>query len=446
MFFSFAMNAMNATYYQILKELVAMKSISVNTEYTDDIEKISLYLNGMLQDNGFISEIIHGYGNPIILGRFSVDKSFPTMLLYGHYDVQTVWEEWWKNDPFSLYITQEKIYGRGVSDNKWQFLIHLLTLFDLIHSKKLWYNVIVLLEGNKETWSQYMEQFLMDYRQDLLSDFCLISDWPIIWDTPCIDVGYRWWVNVYLKISTATTNLHAWWYGGIVPNALHEMNKILGKLYDMNNKITIPYFYYDVEDVDTEILVRNKRMKLDEKKIMEHFWIKTLFKDKDIDLITQIWLRPTIQVTWISWWYIGKEYKHAIPNVAYAYINFRIVKNQTTRKVIWAFEQRLQTTLPSYVAYELEIDAMYEPVKIDMNNLYVKKAEIVLEQIFSKKVFYKYSWGWLPIVDMLDKVLWIKSVLVPLANEDCGAHGHNENFDNYLIEKWFQFAYEFFKK
>lgn len=438
---------MYAAYYQILKELIAIQSISVDTEHMNDIEKIAIYLNTMLQDNGFVSEILHGYGNPLVLGKFSVDKSLPTMLLYGHYDVQTAdFTEWRNNDPFSLYISKDKIYGRGVADNKGQFLIHLLTIFNLIQTKKLGYNVIVLLEGNEETGSQYLESFLVDYRQTLLSDFCLISDSYIVWETPCIDVWYRWGVNLKLKITTATTDLHSWLYGWIVPNAVHEMNKILGKLYDINNKITIPYFYYDVEDIQPETLVKNKRIRTDEKKLMTDFWLKTLLKDKDIDLLTQIGLKPTIQITWISGGYVGDGFKNAIPNISYAHINFRIVKNQSAKKSLAAFDQRLQTTLPHYIEYELDVWAMYEPVKVDTNNFYIKKAEIVLQHVFGQPVFYKYSWGWLPIVDILERVVNTKPVLIPLVNEDCNAHGVNENFDIDLIEKWFQFAYEFFKK
>jgi len=438
---------MLVAYYQILKELVGIQSVSVDTEHMNDNEKIAIYLNAMLYDNGFISEIVHGYGNPLVLGKFSVDKSLPTMLLYGHYDVQAAdANEWRKNDPFSLYIWKDKIYGRGVADNKGQFLIHLLTIFDLIQSKKLWYNVIVLLEWNEETGSQYIEKFLVDYRQDLLSDFCLISDSYIIGNTPCIDAGYRWWVNAKLKIITANTDLHSWLYGWVVPNAIHEMNKILSKLYDINNKITIPYFYYDVEDVSFDVLVKNKKMKTDTQKLMTDTWIKTIFKDKDTDMLTQIGLKPTIQITWISGGHVGDGYKNAIPNIAHAHINFRIVKNQTPRKVLGAFDQRLQTTLPEYLEYELEIGTVYEAVKIDTNNFYIKKAETVLQQVFGQQVFYKYSGGGLPIVDVLDRVLSTKPVLIPLVNEDCNAHGVNENFDIELIEKWFQFAYGFMSR
>lgn len=444
MFFCFLMLA---TYYQILKELVDIKSVSVATDTTDDMEKITIYLNAMLHDNGFASEIVHGYGNPIVLGKFSVDKSFPTMLLYGHYDVQTAdYNQWRNHDPFSLYVGKDKIYGRGVADNKGQFLIHLLTIFDLIQSKKLGYNVIVLLEGNEETGSQHIEQFLIDYRQDLFSDFCLISDSYIIWKTPCIDVGYRWGINLTLKITTATTDLHSWFYGWIAPNAIHEMNKILAKLYDSNNRITIPYFYYDVEDIAFDVLVNNKKIKIDTQKLMTDTWIKTIFKDKETDILTQIGLKPTIQITWISGGHSGDGYKNAIPNVAHAHINFRIVKNQTARKAINSFDQWLQTTLPGYLDYELELGEMFEPVKIDMNNFYIKKAETVLEQIFDMPVFYKYSWGGVPIVDVLDRILSIQPVLIPLVNEDCNAHGVNENFDIDLIEKWFQFAYAFMSR
>lgn len=444
MFFCFLMLA---AYYHILKELIAIPSISADSGHLDDHEKITMYLNTLLQDNGFASEIVHGYGNPMVLGKFSVDKSLPTMMLYGHYDVQSAdLGQWWEHDPFSLYIGKDKIYGRGVADNKGQFLIHLLTIFDLIQTRKLGYNIIVLLEGNEETGSPHLEQFLLDYRQDLLSDFCLISDSYILWDTPCIDVWYRWWIDVKLKITTANTDLHSWLYGGIVPNAIHEMNKILSKLYDINNKITIPYFYYDVEDVPFDVLVKNKKMKTDPQKLMTDFWIRTIFHDKDIDIITQIWLKPTIQITWISGGHTGDGYKNAVPNIAHAHLNFRIVKHQTPKKALGAFDQWLQTTLPEYLDYELEVGGSYEAVKIDTNNFYIKKAEAVLQRVFDKPVFYKYSWGGLPIVDILDRVLSAKPVLIPLVNQDCNPHGVNENFDIALIEKWFQFSYEFLKK
>ncbi len=439
--------SMLVSYYQILKELVAMQTVSLDAEHKNDIEKIAIYLNAMLQDNGFSSEIIHGYGNPLVFGKFSVDVSLPTMLVYGHYDVHFAdMQQWRKNDPFSLYIGKDKIYGRGVADDKWQFLIHLLTIFDLIHTKKLGYNVIVLIEGNEKTWSPYLEQFLSDHRQEFLSDFCLVSDSSLIGAFPCIVAGYRWSVTVRLTLRTADTDLHPWMYWSMVPNAAQEMNKILAKLYDMNAKITIPYFYYDVEDVPTETIVKNKRIKLDEKKIMTDFWLKTIFKDKDTDLLTQIWLKPTIQILWISSGYDGKQCKQAIPYIAYADLHFSTVKNQSSRNVLWAFDQRLQTTLPPYVEYELDVWSVYEPVKIDTNNFYIKKAESVLQHIFGQPVFHTYAWGWLPVVDILARVLWIKSVVVPLVNQDCNTHGINENFDVELIEKWFQFAYEFLKK
>ncbi len=444
MFFSFLMLA---TYYQILKELVAFKSISVDKQFSDDIEKTAIYLNALLQDNWLSSEIIHGYGNPVVFGKFFVDKSLPTMLLYGHYDVQiAVDTEWRKHDPFSLYIGKDKIYGRGVSDNKWQFLIHLLTIFNLIQSKNLWYNVTVLIEWNEETGSQFFEQFLTDYRHDLLSDFCLISNSYLVNNMPCIDAGYRGGINLKLKITTAITDLHSWLYGWIVPNAIHETNKILSKLYDSNNRVTIPYFYYDVEDVPFDVLVKNKKMKMDSEKIMTDTGVKTIFKEKDIDILTQIWLKPTIQVTGIHGWYVGDGFKNAIPNVAHAHINFRLVKNQTPKKVLGAFEQWLQTSLPNYLDYELEIGDTYNAVKVDVNNFYVKKAATVLQSVFGQPVFYKYSWGGLPMVDILDRVLGIKPVLIPLVNEDCNAHGVNENMDISLIEKWFQFAYGFISR
>lgn len=424
-----------------------MQTISSDSASVDHHEHIALYLSTLLTRNHFFSEIVHGYGNPVVLWRYIVNAALPTVLVYGHYDVQPAnSEEWRKHDPFSLYIGKDKIYGRGVADNKWQFLIHLLAIFDLIESDTLWYNVVVLLEGNEETWSQDLEKFLLDHIHDVHADFFLVSDSYILWNSPCIDLWYRWGINVALRLTTASTDLHSWLYGGIVPNAIHEMNTILHKLYDVHHRVTIPYFYYDVEDIPFDILVKNKKLKFDEQTLMTDFAVKTLFKDKTVDLFTQLGLKPTIQVTWIAGGYTGDGYKNAIPNTATAHINFRIVKKQTTKNVLGSFDQRLQTVLPAYVEYDLTVGDMYEPVKIQADTPYIKRAEDVLQRVFAKPVIYKYSWWGLPIVDTMQKIIRAYPVLIPLVNEDCNAHGVNENFDIDLIEKGFQFSHDFFSR
>jgi len=345
-----------------------------------------------------------------------------------------------------MFVDTKKIYGRWVADNKGQILIYVLTVLELIKKKQLWYNVVFMLEGEEETWSSGLEKFLQEYKEVLKSDFALISDSVIVNDSPCIDAGYRGACNVKLKLKTANTDVHSWAYGGVVPNAIHEANKVLSKLFDLNNRVTVPYFYYNVEGMSTDVLVKNRRMKVDTEKMMLDFWFKTIFKDKEYDHWTQVGLMPTIQITGIHSGHIGEGFKNAIPCTATVHLNFRLVKNQHIDDVMKAFEERVKMTLPDYVDYEITIYDKAAPSKVALTSKYHRKAEKILQALRDKEVFYKYSWGTLPIVNLFTDILETEVVLIPFANEDCNPHGVDENFDIDSIEKWFDFAYEFLRK
>lgn len=438
---------MLATYYQILNEFIWFKTISWDPSCSEKMQDTSQRLCDLLIDNSINANIISWYGNPIVLWNYVVDKDLPTCLFYAHYDVTHAQKsDWWKHEPFSLYIGRDNIIGRWVSDNKWVLLIWLMSIFDLIKENKLWYNLRIVLEWDETIWSPKLANFFRDYVDHLKSDFCLISDTNIIADNPCLDVWYRWNINMELKLLTAKTSLHSWTFGGLVPNAIHEMSLLLSRLYDINNRVTIPYFYYDVESVPIPIYLKNKRLKFDSDKVMQDTWIKALLRDKDTDIYTQIWLKPTVQITGINWWYVWKWFQDSIPNSATVKINFRIVRNQNISKIINSFEQWLRFNVSSYVDYKLDVLDYCEPCKVDTNNMYAQRAERLLKAIFQKEVIYKYS-GWaLPVLNHFKDILWASQVLVPLANEDCNAHGVNENLTIDMVEKGFTFFKNFLAK
>ncbi len=438
---------MLANYYQNLKDLIWFKTISWDAEYTKDIYEASEWLCNLLVDNSITANIMNWYGNPIVFWNYFVDKDLPTCLFYAHYDVKYAQKsDWWKHEPFSLYIGKDNIIGRWVSDNKWLLLIWLMSIFDLIKEKKLWYNLKIVLEWDETIWSPKLANFFRDYQENLKSDFCLISDTNIIADNPCLDIWYRWNINMELKLMTAKTDLHSWTFGGLVPNAIHELALLLSRLYDINNKVTIPYFYYDVEPVSIPIYLKNKRLKFDSQKLMQDTGVKILLKDKDLDVYTQIGLRPTVQITGINWWYVWSWFKDSIPNTSSVKINFRIVRNQNINKIINSFEQWLRFNVSSYVEHKLEVLDYCEPCKVGVDNPFVRKAEKLLRAIFEKEVIYKYSWWSLPILNSFKDILGADQVLVPLSNEDCNAHGVNENLTIEMVEKWFTFFSNFLSK
>jgi len=438
---------MLAQYYHILKDLVAFQTISPLASSAWEMDNAVKYLQTLLQEHTFAVDIISGYGNPIVLASYHHDVSLPTCLVYGHYDVQmAVKDDGWKYDPFSLHLGKDKIYGRGVADNKWQFLIHLVNIFSLIEEKRLAYNIIIVLEWDEEIWSPHFHRFLLDHRDRLKSDFCLLSDSTVLGDTPCLDAGYRWGLNLSLHITTAKVALHSWVYGGITPNATHELALLLSKLYDNQHRITLPYFYYDVEEIPVEVSLKHKKIWFNEDAFFEMTGVKTIMKEKEFDVFSQIWLRPTIQVTGISGWYTGDGFQNAIPSTASAHINFRLVQQQTIKKVLQSFEQWLRDVVPSYVTYQYILADVVNPVKVDLSHPIIKKAQSILETITQKQVIYKYAWGSLPIVDFLDKEFHVPMILLPLVNEDCNAYGVNENFDIALIERGMNFSYQFFAR
>lgn len=436
---------MLAQYYNLLKDIISYKTVSVQNGSFPEMQAMVQYFSKLFQEHDCEVEVVSGYGNPIVLASYLHNPKLPTCLIYGHYDVQGAdKKDGRKHDPFSLYLGKEKIYGRGVADNKWQFLIHLLTIFDLIKKKNLCYNIKIVLDGDKENTSIRLAHFLSEYQEKIKADFCLISDSLLQWNAPCLHAGCRWGISLILQLTTASTQLHSWLYGGIVPNALHELSKIIAQLHDMNHRVTIPYFYYDVEEIDAHVMVKHRKLAFDFPSFSQATGVQSLLKDKEFDVFSQAWLRPTIQVTGIQSWCVDDKFATTIPHVATARFDFRLVRNQSTQKVLGAFEQRLKVIIPPYTKYTIAIADAYEPIKVNLTTPYVKKAERILQALYDQKVHYAFQGGWLPIVSLLHQELQLPFVLVPLTNEDANIHGVNENFDIALIEKWFQFSHAFF--
>jgi len=439
---------MQAEYYQFLKKFISFPSVSYDSKFFHKMEDISIWLKEVLGQSGIQTKIIQGYGHPIVLWHYQVSNNLPTCLLYGHYDVQSAEKsDGWKNDPFSLFIWKEKIYGRGVVDNKWQVSIHLQTVFSLIKEKKLWYNLIILLDGNKESWSMELVSFLEKYKDSLQADFSLISDWTIIGDYPCVDVWFRGGFNAKLSLETASMDLHSGLYGGIVPNVFHELNKLLAWLFDREHRVTVPYFYYNVEDIpfDKKLTNAEKEKAFDFDLFKKNVWISKLFKEKGLSFFDQIWLRPTIQITGVSGGYIWDWFKNIVPHQSITHLNFRLVANQNPEKIARAFEWWVRSSLPDYVRFSLETKDFFAPVKININNNMISKVKTILEDVYWCPLLYNYSGSWLPIVKSFSDILKLDNILVPLANDDCNIYGVNENFDISLIGKWFEFSRRFFE-
>jgi len=427
------------TYKLLLQQAIQFRSVSTDSKFLPQIEGMVTWLAETFQKHNFKVERFEGYANPIILASYEINQNAKTCLVYGHYDVQPAEKsEGWDSEPFEVYEDNERLYARGVVDNKGQVLVYIATVFDLINQNKLKYNVKFILEGNEETGSPRIADCIKDHKDKLACDFVMISDGEISGQSPVIELGFRGGANTTLTLKTASNDLHSGIYGGIAPNAANQLAKFLASLYDDQNKITVPNFYDEVDEITETATTFSKE------EFEKITGCKAVLNEPEIDPSLQTGLRPSIQVTGIQSGYTGDGYRNGIPAKAVAKINFRLVKSQDPEKILKQFEEYIKKTLPPYVSYTFETTDPYEGIKLDINNEYVHEAEKILEQSFSTKPIRKYSGGGLPIVTLFNELLKVPQVLVPLGNGDCNMHGANENFDKKILQKALDFSEKFF--
>lgn len=432
-------------YKKLLKEFIAIKSISTSGEYKSEINRAAAWLQTTFTSNGFEVEVIEGYDNPIVVASYVASSDYETCLIYGHYDVQPAQkEDGWVNDPFDLTERDGRLYARGAIDNKGQVLIHMSTVFELIKENKLKYNIKFMIEGNEETGSPHITQFLEDNKDKLAADFVVLSDGEIKGDYPTIAIGFRGGFNTTLEITSSSTDLHSGLYGGAAPNSATEMAKFIAGLYNPDGSITIPGFYEDVDEITSEIEERNKKLPFDLDEYKRVSGTQQLLTE-EYDFYTQTGLRPAVITTGLQSGYTGEGYRNGVPSKTIAKINFRLVKSQNPQEIMDSFVQYVKSELPSYIDYTLDTQDPYDGIKLNPDNNYIKKAEGILLKVYGKdQVVFEYSGGGLPIVTLFDELMGIPQVIVNLANEDCGMHAPNENFNLDIAKKGMAFSKDFF--
>ncbi len=434
-------------YKELLKQFLSTKSISTDAQYLPEIEKTAVWLEKKFTENKFKVNIVRGYDNPIVVASYQANPDFKTCLIYGHYDVQPASkEEGWGSEPFDLFEDDIRLYGRGVVDNKGQVLIHIATAFDLIQKNQLGYNLVFMIEGNEETGSPSLGTFLDEHKELLKADFTLISDGEMDIKNPSLDAGFRGGFNSALTLKTSSIDLHSGLYGGVVPNAAHELNTLLSKMISSEtNEILIPHFYDDVDEITPELAENNDKIPFNEDHFKSIAGVKGLAKT-DMNVYSILGLMPTLQVTGIETGYNGDGYRNSVPASATAKINVRLVNHQNPDQIVELVRDFITKNVPPYVAVTFRTSDPYEGLKVNMENPYTQKALQVMTDVYGIKPVYKFSGGGIPIVTMFHNILKMENVMVPLGNEDCQMHAINENFRKEYVEKALQFSKEFLKK
>lgn len=439
---------MNQEFKKLLAEYVALKSISTDPAYKPEMAKTAGWLIAYLKQFGFKTQLIR-YGNQmndVVFAEYVIDPKLETVLVYGHYDVQpAAKEDGWKQDPFVLTEEKGRLLARGVVDNKGQNLIHVFTVCELIREGKLGYNVKFMIEGNEETSSPDMPLLVNQYKDLLRADYVMVSDGEVVGSTPTIEASLRGGFNFKVMLTTAKNNMHSGLAGGVAPSASHELSRLIAKLYDSKNKVSIPGFYDGAPKISKQELVNTKRTGT-EAGIKKLFGIKAVVSEKGLDPYAQIGLRPTLQVTGIKTGYIGDGYSNIIPATAEARINIRLVGSQNPKKIYKAITSYIRKVLPSYVSVQFEETTMNDPVKLDISQPKFVEVRGLLKKAYKKEPLIKYVGGSIPIVADFKNTLGVDTLLVSLGNDDCNMHGVDENFRIDLIEKGLSFSRLFFEK
>ena len=414
-----------------LFDLLHIPSISADSAYKNDVIKTAEFIKDKLIEAGADKvELCQTAGFPIVYGEKIIDASLPTVLVYGHYDVQpAVPLELWTTPPFEPTVRNERIYARGACDDKGQMYMHVKAFEALMKSGELPCNVKFMIEGEEEVGSANLGTFCINNKEKLKADVVLISDTSMIAnDTPSIDVGLRGLSYVEVEVTGPNRDLHSGVYGGAVANPINILAKMIASMHDENNRIAIPGFYDDVMELSAEERAEMAKAPFDIEEYKKDLDIKEVWGEKGYSTNERTGTRPTLDVNGIWGGYTGEGSKTVLPSKAFAKISMRLVPNQTSEKATQLFSNYFTSIAPPGVKVVVRPHHGGEPVVTPTDSLEFKAASMAMEKTFGKKPIPTRGGGSIPIVALFEKELGLKSVLMGFGLDIDALHSPNESY------------------
>jgi len=431
-----------------LFEILRIPSISADSAFSGDVrkcaEKVAEFLIAAGADNVVLEETA---GNPIIYGEKIIDASLPTVLVYGHYDVQpSVPDELWNTPPFEPTIIDNKIYARGACDDKGQFFMHVKAFETMMQTNTLLCNIKFMIEGEEEVGSNNLGTYCKNHKEKLKADVILISDTGIIAnDCPSIDVGLRGLSYVEVEVTGPRIDLHSGVYGGAVANPINVLCTMIASMHDENRHITIPEFYDDVEEVSAEDRAALGRIPFSLDDYKKHLDIDDVLGEKGYTTIERTGTRPTLDVNGIWGGYIGEGAKTVLPSKAYAKISMRLVPNQSSEKITEIFQKHFEKIAPAGVKVKVTPHHGGEPVLTPTTSNAYKAASLAMTETFGVEPIPTRGGGSIPIVALFEKELQTKTVLMGFGLDSDAIHSPNEHYGIFNYFKGIETIPQFFK-
>ncbi|MDT0690036.1 dipeptidase [Salegentibacter sp. F188] len=426
-----------------LIDLLKIPSISADSNYKKDMLKTAEAVKQKLQDAGCdLVEICETPGHPVVYGERIISKDLPTVLVYGHYDVQPPDPlNLWENPPFEPVIKNTKIhpegaiFARGACDDKGQMYMHVKALEYMTKNNELPCNVKFMIEGEEEVGSEHLGWFIEQNKEKLANDVILISDTGMISkETPSITTGLRGLSYIEVEVTGPNRDLHSGLYGGAVGNPINILSKMIASLTDENNHITIPGFYDKVEELSEEERKKMAEAPYNEEEYKDKLKINDVYGEAGYSTLERASIRPTLDVNGIWGGYIGEGAKTVLPAKAFAKISMRLVPDQDWKEITQLFKKHFEAIAPKAVTVEVKPHHGGYAYVTPIDNVGFKAASKAYEETFGQTPIPQRSGGSIPIVSLFEKELKSKIILMGFGLDTDAIHSPNEHFGiwNYL--------------
>ncbi len=431
-----------------LLDLLRIPSVSADSKFKNDMLAAAEFVKKSIIDAGADkAEIFATPGHPVVYGEKIIDPSLPTVLVYGHYDVQPADPyELWDSPPFEPVIKNERIYARGACDDKGQFYMHIKALETMIANDALACNIKIMIEGEEEIGSSHLEDFVAANKELLKCDTILISDTSIIAnDVPSIETGLRGLTYVEVEVIGANRDLHSGVYGGGVANPINVLCEMIASLKDENGHITIPGFYDNVVELSKEERDALNAAPFDLEEYKRDLKIEDVAGEKGYSTIERTSVRPTLDVNGIWGGYIGEGAKTVLPSKASAKISMRLVPNQTDDEICALFIRHFESIAPKSVKVKVTPHHGGLPYVTPTDSIEYQAAELAMEESFGKKPIPTRGGGSIPIVALFERELGQKSILMGFGLDMDALHSPNESYGLFNYYKGIETIPLFFK-
>ncbi|GHW02924.1 hypothetical protein AGMMS50249_7100 [candidate division SR1 bacterium] len=410
-----------ATYYELLKDYIEFQTIQDTTIFAIEAEKTINRFSKILKKSGFEVQNHAIQSIPTLVAKYIHNKNLPTVIIYTYYDlIMSEVSNDWKNNPFNLYLGKDEIIGKGVAENKGQFLACLTSISHLIDEGKLGYNVIFLIDGCQNHIGANIKTFLEESYEELQSDFCFCCAGQGVLESPTIDIAQRGSMNFDIILS------------GNEINPLREMSKLISKGYTFNGKVAIPYFYYNIQGYKPTVEVKRYGTNME---------YKTITKSQKPSYTT---LEPTLDLTGIV--SLPKfDKSQSIPKKVVANFQMKLVADQNYPEMIKGLQQWLKTIAPTQLKTELIIHEAFNPIKLPLTNFYAQKAFSLIMKNRDQTPENQQKKIGIKALEAIQSTICPTILSIPFANKSSNIGETNENLKNEQVKKIFDFCTEFFK-